>query len=107
MYRYRNRAPYTRLISYGIFWYFITLLIESSIIPIEDVIFEHRVYLPSAGAFMAIVTAVFAVRQHYRTTVGKYIILTVYLMQPWLVVMCAYGILLTAGAFWKVHGPRR
>ncbi|MBI5233515.1 MAG: tetratricopeptide repeat protein [Deltaproteobacteria bacterium] len=33
----------------GIFWFFITLSIESSIIPIKDVIFEHRVYLPSIG----------------------------------------------------------
>ncbi len=43
-----------RLISLGIFWFFITLSVESSIIPIKDVIFEHRVYLPSVGFFMAI-----------------------------------------------------
>lgn len=38
-----------RLISFGIFWFFITLSIESSIIPISDVIFEHRLYLPLIG----------------------------------------------------------
>lgn len=38
-----------RLVSFGIFWFFITLLPESSIIPIQDVIFEHRLYLPMAG----------------------------------------------------------
>jgi tetratricopeptide (TPR) repeat protein len=38
-----------RLLSYCIFWFFITLLPESSIIPIRDVIFEHRLYLPMAG----------------------------------------------------------
>jgi protein O-mannosyl-transferase len=42
-----------RLVAYGIFWFFITISIESSIIPIVDVIFEHRVYLPLAGLFMA------------------------------------------------------
>jgi protein O-mannosyl-transferase len=42
-----------RLISFGILWFFITLSVESSVIPIEDVIFEHRVYLPSIGMFMA------------------------------------------------------
>ncbi len=42
-----------RLISFGIFWFFITLSVESSIIPIQDVIFEHRVYLPSIGFFTA------------------------------------------------------
>lgn len=35
--------------SFGVFWFFITLSVESSVIPISDVIFEHRVYLPSAG----------------------------------------------------------
>jgi hypothetical protein len=42
-----------RLISFAIFWFFITLSVESSIIPIRDVIFEHRVYLPSVGFVMA------------------------------------------------------
>ncbi len=38
-----------RLLSFGIFWFFLTLLPESSVIPIKDVIFEHRLYLPMAG----------------------------------------------------------
>ena len=36
-------------ISFGIFWFFIFLLVESSLIPIQDAIFEHRLYLPSIG----------------------------------------------------------
>jgi hypothetical protein len=36
-----------RLMAFGIFWFFITLSVESSVIPIVDVIFEHRVYLPN------------------------------------------------------------
>jgi tetratricopeptide (TPR) repeat protein len=58
---YRSRqknssAPCLRLIAFGIFWFFITLAVESSIIPIDDIIFEHRMYLPSVGliaSFMA------------------------------------------------------
>jgi protein O-mannosyl-transferase len=64
----RNTAPgpmpyasYYRLISFGTLWFFITLSVESSIIPIVDVIFEHRVYLPSAGFFMAITAGLFVV----------------------------------------------
>jgi protein O-mannosyl-transferase len=38
-----------RLVSFGIFWFFLALLPESSIIPITDVIFEHRLYLSIAG----------------------------------------------------------
>lgn len=39
----------SRLAAFGIFWFFLALSIESSIIPIIDVIFEHRLYLPSVG----------------------------------------------------------
>jgi tetratricopeptide (TPR) repeat protein len=58
----RSRAGGTsiRLVSFGIFWFFITLSVESSIIPIRDVIFEHRVYLPSVGAFIGITTFAFS-----------------------------------------------
>lgn len=42
-------------VSFGLFWFFVTLSIESSIIPIDDVIMEHRLYLPSVGFFLAVV----------------------------------------------------
>ncbi|MCM2357195.1 MAG: tetratricopeptide repeat protein [Geobacteraceae bacterium] len=42
-----------RIISFGLLWFFITLSVESSVVPIADVIFEHRLYLPSAGIFVA------------------------------------------------------
>jgi protein O-mannosyl-transferase len=48
-----------RLTSFGIFWFFITLSVESSVIVIVDVIFEHRVYLPSVGAFIALLASFF------------------------------------------------
>ncbi|HDL65288.1 MAG TPA: tetratricopeptide repeat protein [Proteobacteria bacterium] len=38
------------IIAFGIFWFILTLLPESSIIPIIDVIVEHRLYLPLFGA---------------------------------------------------------
>jgi len=38
-----------KVIGFGIVWFFITLVVESSFIPIADVIFEHRLYLPSVG----------------------------------------------------------
>jgi protein O-mannosyl-transferase len=41
-----------RIISFGIFWFFLMLSVESGIIPIIDVIFEHRTYLPSFGFFL-------------------------------------------------------
>jgi tetratricopeptide (TPR) repeat protein len=43
----------SRLAAFGVLWFFLTLSIESSIIPIRDVIYEHRLYLPSVGLFLA------------------------------------------------------
>jgi hypothetical protein len=38
-----------RLVSFSIFWFFLTLLPESSFLPETDLIYEHRLYLPLAG----------------------------------------------------------
>lgn len=46
--------PEFRLFAYGIFWFFLTLSVESSIFPIADVIFEHRIYLASFGPAVAV-----------------------------------------------------
>jgi len=48
-----------RIISFGIFWFFLTLSIESSFIPIADVIYEHRTYLPSFGFFLILSSGIF------------------------------------------------
>jgi tetratricopeptide (TPR) repeat protein len=37
------------LVSFAIFFYYLAHLVESSILPIRDVIFEHRSYLPNLG----------------------------------------------------------
>ena len=59
LYRDRRSPGAGRLTAFGIFWFFITLSVESSIIPIADVIFEHRLYLPSVGFFLACMSALF------------------------------------------------
>jgi tetratricopeptide (TPR) repeat protein len=59
LYRFRDTMPHTRLISFGIIWFFISLLLESSIIPLHNVIFEHRMYLPSVGVFLALTVVIF------------------------------------------------
>ena len=42
----RRRQP---VISFAIFWFFIAISVESSIIPITDALVEHRLYLPMLG----------------------------------------------------------
>ena len=46
-----------RLVSFAIFWFFLTLLPESSVTPLADVIFEHRLYLPLVGYSLFLVSA--------------------------------------------------
>jgi len=64
----QKRQPELIPVAFGIFWFFTALSIESSIIPLPDVIFEHRLYLPSVGFFAALVTALFAGRRHLQRT---------------------------------------
>jgi len=48
-----------RLISFSICWFFLTLLPESSLLPLQDVIFEHRLYLPMAGYSIFLVSGLY------------------------------------------------
>jgi tetratricopeptide (TPR) repeat protein len=63
---YRSQAPWARIspsrrmlriAGFGGIWFFLTLSVESSVIAIRDVIFEHRLYLPSVGIFLAAAAA--------------------------------------------------
>jgi tetratricopeptide (TPR) repeat protein len=56
--QHSTRSGPFKLIGFGLLWFFLTLSIESSIIPIEDVILEHRLYLPSVGFFLAVSVSV-------------------------------------------------
>lgn len=58
--RSRKAGPVPgRVISFFIFWFFIILSPTSSVIPIQDVIAEHRVYLPSLGFFVIAVVCLY------------------------------------------------
>ena len=71
LYRDRRSPGAGWLTAFGIFWFFITLSVESSVIPIADVIFEHRLYLPSVGFFLACTSALFWGAERLRTRWAK------------------------------------
>lgn len=54
----RRDAVSLRLYALGILWFFVTSSVESSVIPIKDMIFEHRTYLPGIGIFTALAVLV-------------------------------------------------
>jgi protein O-mannosyl-transferase len=51
---------FSRVLSFGVFWFMLTLLPESSILPLPDVIYEHRIYLPMVGLSLV---AAFAIQR--------------------------------------------
>ncbi|MFQ5561351.1 MAG: tetratricopeptide repeat protein, partial [Nitrospinota bacterium] len=53
----RREGAFT-LAGFGIIWFFVTLSVESTVIPLH-VIFEHRLYLPSIGLILSAVTVLF------------------------------------------------
>jgi len=69
-----------RLLSFGIFWFFIALSIESSMIPIPNVYFEHRLYLPMVGFCIVFVALSGLLLQRFQPryvwTVGGLVIIT-------------------------------
>jgi hypothetical protein len=69
-----RRAP---LVAFGILFFYLAHLVESSVLPITDLAFEHRTYLPNAG-LATLVAAVFAwlvFRAEKRTTVLSILVL--------------------------------
>jgi tetratricopeptide (TPR) repeat protein len=59
-----------RLISFGVFWFFLTLSVESSIIPIRDVIFEHRMYLPLVGYVLVLAGVFYYLREKIKPRIA-------------------------------------
>lgn len=59
----RRANPYLHLAGFGLLWFFITISIESSIFPLLDLIFEYRLYLPSAGLLLGLTGAIFYFRE--------------------------------------------
>jgi tetratricopeptide (TPR) repeat protein len=64
----RRSSP---LIAFGIIWFFLTLSPTSSLVPLPDVVFEHRLYLPIVGFVLVLIgiPAIWKTRLRIFTTV--------------------------------------
>lgn len=58
MYRRKPRELHQSLLFLGVLYFFISISVTSSIIPIAELMVERRTYLPSFGAFLALVCAI-------------------------------------------------
>jgi len=59
-----------RLITFGVLWFFITLSVESSLIVIKTIIFEHRLYLPSVGFCIVLCSGIFYLVKRPKPAIG-------------------------------------
>jgi tetratricopeptide (TPR) repeat protein len=59
LYYAKTEMTELRLAGFGVIWFFLTISVESSFISLADVINEHRLYLPSIGAFVAFAAGTF------------------------------------------------
>jgi protein O-mannosyl-transferase len=50
----RERSVHGSIVGMFLLWFFVTISVTSSIVPLPDMIAEHRTYLPSIGLFVAI-----------------------------------------------------
>lgn len=68
----RGGRPYGLMAASGMVWFFITLSVESSIIPIRDAFNEHRLYLPSVGVIFSFVSTVFFLKGRLVDEKGRF-----------------------------------
>ena len=64
----RTSRESTRLIGYGIGWFFITISVTSSFIPLPDLMAEHHTYLPAVGFAIAFAVWLSQVQPTYAWT---------------------------------------
>jgi tetratricopeptide (TPR) repeat protein len=70
--------PVAAAAGFGIIWFFIALSVESSIVPIKNLIFEHRLYLPLAGVSAAAgICAAYARVSFFRRSGAKTVFIAV------------------------------
>ena len=85
-----------RLIGFGILWFFLTLSVESSIIPLPTLIDEYRVYLPSAGFFISLCTALFMLAGKIRLARERRMILQLFS----LIIIVLFGLTYVRNSVW-------
>jgi len=82
-----SRSPeLQRIAGFAIVWFFITISIESGLVPLIDTIFEHRVYLPSVWFF--IVLGMLASELYQRSVIYRQSVVVLVLA---LMVLSGYG----------------
>lgn len=85
IYRSNPQDKRRALILFGTAFFFISISVTSSIIPMAELVAERRTYLPSFGAFLAIVSAVDLWCEQRSPSLHKFIIAGI---AVWVAILC-------------------
>ncbi len=89
--------PFGSLAFFGIAWMLASLSLESSIFPLRDVLFEHRLYLSLSGFFLLMISALIALFPVLRKS-------ALYLMIPGMIVALIFGVMtFKRNIIWKTE----
>lgn len=80
-----SRKQHLRPISFGICWFFLTLLPTSSIVPLAEVLNDHRMYFPFIGLMISVCWTIKLVISNYLPAYRKVIITILILL------LCSYA----------------
>jgi len=83
---YTAKNKSTKPISFGIIWFFLTLLPTSSIIPLGEVLNDHRMYFPFVGLVISVSWTVVLLLREYGKLINKRLIIV-----SVIVLLAAYG----------------
>lgn len=84
-----SKTARTRPISFGILWFFMTLVPSSSIVPLGEVMNDHRMFFPFVGLVMSVVWAAALLLMKYKTFYEKH---DKAIISALAIVLIAYGI---------------
>jgi len=83
---YTSKKAQLRPLSFGIAWFFIALIPASSIIPLGEVLNDHRMYFPFVGLAMGITWSLGLLFLNYSKRIKKQ-----WIVAPVLLLLAAYG----------------
>jgi tetratricopeptide (TPR) repeat protein len=89
--RSRTADSTLRLPAFGIFWFFIAISVESSVLPIWLLMVEYRVYLPSVGFLIALGSGAFLLMEKVRARAAQTAVVSLIVIMPIVLSFAAYS----------------
>ncbi len=86
---YFSKKASTHPISFGILWFFLALVPSSSIIPLGEVMNDHRMFFPFVGLVMAVVWGVALLLLRYKAFYEKY---STAILSAIVIILIGYGV---------------